>query len=164
MRSTPSVVELSVLALWLGAALLFSAAVAPALFAALPTRTLAGAVVGRLLPVIFYSGMAVGAAVVAIELLSHGRWTWRGREGPGVVMLLSCAIAQLVVAPRIERLRTEIGGVLETLAPDDARRAAFGRLHGASVAWLGLAMLAAAVGIVLAARSLASKPASQLAS
>jgi hypothetical protein len=158
MRSTAPIVELSALTLWLGAALLFSAAVAPALFAVLPTRTLAGAVVGRLLPVIFYSGMAVGAAVVAMELLSHGRWNWRGREAPAAVLFVSCTIAQLVVGPRIERLRTEIGGVLETLAPDDARRAAFGRLHGASVAWLGLGMLAAAVGAFLAARALADRP------
>jgi hypothetical protein len=165
MRSTPVIVELSVLALWLGAALLFSAAVAPALFAVLPTRTLAGAVVGRLLPVIFYSGMLVGAAVVAIELLLHGRWNWRGREAPGAVMLASCGIAQLVVGPRIERLRADIGGVLEMLAADDARRAAFGRLHGASVAWLGLGMIAAVVAIVLSARSLAgSRHVNELAS
>ena len=44
------------LALWLGAAGFFSAAVAPALFAVLPTRTLAGEVVGRVLPVVFYVG------------------------------------------------------------------------------------------------------------
>ena len=65
MRSTSTIVELSLLALWLGAALLFSAAVGPPLFAALPMRTLAGAVVGRILPVIFLSGMAVGIAVVS---------------------------------------------------------------------------------------------------
>jgi hypothetical protein len=154
MRSTSTIVELSLLALWLGAALLFSAAVAPALFAALPTRTLAGAVVGRVLPVIFFSGLAVSIAVVALELYSHGNWSWRGREVPGVIGALSCAIAQLVVSPRIERLRADIGGVIETLAPDDARRAAFGRLHGISVAWLGLAMLAAAAAAVMAGREL----------
>jgi hypothetical protein len=154
MRSTSAIVELTIMALWLGAAVLFSAAVAPALFATLPTRTLAGLVVGRVLPIVFYSGMAVAAAVVAMELVTQGRWSWRGRETSGAVMFASCAIAQLVVAPRIERLRADMGGVLETLAADDARRAAFGRLHGASVAWLGLAMLAAAIGAFLAARAI----------
>lgn len=154
MRSSSAIAELSLLALWLGAAVLFSAAVAPALFAALPTRTLAGAVVGRVLPIIFYSGMAVGIAVIGLELSAHGSWSWRGREVPGAVGVLACAIAQLVVSPRIERLRSDIGGVIETLAPDDARRAAFGRLHGFSVAWLGLAMLALAAAAVMAAREL----------
>jgi len=54
-RSEPEVLQLATLAVWLGAALFFSVAVAPALFAVLPSRTLAGEVVGRLLPGIFYS-------------------------------------------------------------------------------------------------------------
>ncbi|MDE3217575.1 MAG: DUF4149 domain-containing protein, partial [Gemmatimonadota bacterium] len=42
---------------WLGAAVLLAAAVAPAAFAVLPSRSLAGDLVGRVLPVIFWSGM-----------------------------------------------------------------------------------------------------------
>ena len=46
MHRTGSMLSLiAILAFWLGAALLFSAVVAPAVFAVLPTRTLAGAVV-----------------------------------------------------------------------------------------------------------------------
>ena len=55
-----SIFEAVLVALWLGAAGFFSVAVAPALFAVVPTRTMAGEVVGRLLPAIFYSGMVVG--------------------------------------------------------------------------------------------------------
>jgi hypothetical protein len=69
-------------------------------------------------------------------------------------MVVASAVAQLVIGPRIERLRADIGGVLESLAADDPRRAAFGRLHGMSVAWMGLAMLAAAVAAFLIAREL----------
>jgi len=47
------------LAAWLGAAALFAASVAPAAFAVLPSRSLAGDVVGRVLPVVFWSGMLV---------------------------------------------------------------------------------------------------------
>lgn len=43
-----------------------------------------------------------------------------------------------------------IPGSIEHLAADDPRRAAFGRLHAMSVAWLGLPMTAAGVSIVLA--------------
>src|SRR6185436_7077116 len=107
-RSEPEVLQLATLAVWLGAALFFSVAVAPALFAALPSRTLAGEVVGRLLPGIFYSGMLVGALVLVTQFRARGAWDWRGRDSLGAVMVAACAIAQLIVAPRIARLRSEI--------------------------------------------------------
>ena len=71
MRPVPLLAQLALLVLWLGGAVLFAAAVAPALFAVLPTRTLAGAVVGRVLPVIFYSGMLIGVVVVVIRACSR---------------------------------------------------------------------------------------------
>ena len=73
-------------------------------------------------------------------------------------MVAACAVAQFVVAPRIERLRAEIGGPLEALAADDPRRAAFGRLHGISVAWLGVAMIAAVVALIVAGRASSADP------
>jgi hypothetical protein len=151
-RVPASTVQIAVLSLWVGAAAFLALAVAPALFAVLPTRTLAGTVVGRILPPIFYSGMVAGAIVLGLQVMERRGWSWRGREIAGVVIVASCAIAQFLIAPKIARLREEIGGPLEALAATDWRRAAFGRLHGISVAWLGLAMIAAVVGIALAAR------------
>lgn len=156
-RATMPLVELVVLSLWLGASVFVSAAVAPSLFAVLPTRSLAGAVVGRLLPIVFYSGMIAGAVVLAGMFVDQRGWRWRGRESAGAVIILACAVAQFVILPRIERLRAEIGGPMDALPADDLRRAAFGRLHGLSVAWLGLAMLAAVVAMVLSARTIASR-------
>lgn len=153
-RVSPSLIEVAVLSFWLGAAVFFSVAVAPVLFAVLPTRTLAGEVVGRVLPGVFYSGMVVGLVIVVIEVASRAGWSWRGREMLGVLIAGACAIAQLVVGPRIARLRADIAGPIETLAASDARRVMFGRLHGVSVAWLGVAMLAAVIALVLAARTL----------
>ena len=153
-RLEPDVIQFAVLALWLGAATFFSIAVAPALFAVLPSRSLAGEVVGRLLPGIFYSGILVAAVVAVTQFRAQSSWSWRGRETAAAVMIAACGVAQLVVAPRIDRLRAEIGGPLEILPVDDARRVAFGRLHGASVAWLGLAMIAALVILVILARAL----------
>jgi hypothetical protein len=145
--------QFAILALWLGAAAFFSTAVAPALFATLPTRTLAGDVVGRLLPTIFYSGIIIGALVAAVEVGFGRGWYWRGVASASAVIVAACAVAQFIIAPKIERLRAEIGGPIDALPIDDARRLAFGRLHGISVAWLGLAMLAAGVAIVLSARA-----------
>lgn len=140
----------AVLSAWLGASLVFSAVVAPAAFAVLPTRTLAGALVGRVLPVLFLSGIVVGGLVLAGELAwrrgAAPSWMLRGAVGAVVV---ACAIAQLAIGARIARLRETIGGPLEALAPGDPRRLEFGRLHGVSVALLGAALLAAFAAVVL---------------
>jgi hypothetical protein len=61
--------------------------------------------------------------------------------------------AQIVVAPRIEAVRVSAGGPIDALARDDARRVAFGRLHGVSVALLSLAGVAASVTLLLTARA-----------
>jgi hypothetical protein len=155
-RGEPELLQLSTLVVWIGAALFFSAAVAPALFAVLPSRALAGDVVGRLLPPIYYSGIVVGLLVMVTQWRANDGWTWRGREAAAFVTVISCAVAQLFIAPRIQRVRAEIPGPIEVLAADDPRRLAFGRLHGASVAWLGVAMLAALIAAIIAGRALSS--------
>jgi Domain of unknown function (DUF4149) len=144
---------LSVVALsaWLGAAILVAAVVAPAAFAVLPTRSLAGALVGRVLPVLFYSGAAVGVVAATV-----------GRAGPsstarmvaGALVSITCLVAQLLVAPRIERVRTDAGRSIDELAAGDARRTAFGRLHGASVLLLGVAAMAGGAALVLTLRAM----------
>lgn len=144
-------VEIVLLSAWLGAAILFAAAVAPAAFAVLPSRSLAGAIVGRVLPQILYAGIVVGTVVVVIDWGGAGA---RARLVAGLVTIVSCAIAQFAIGTRIERVRQSIPGAIEALAPDDPRRIAFGRLHAMSVGWLGLAMIAALVALVLAARAL----------
>lgn len=149
------VTETIVLAIWIGAALLFALVVAPAAFAVLPTRTLAGALVGRVLPVIFYAGAVAGSVVIVLDIAGRSS-TWT-RTGAAGVTAIACVVAQLVVGTRIERLRASIGGPLDALAADDPRRLAFGRLHAISVGWLGLAMLAAAVALVVAVRTMSTR-------
>lgn len=156
---TPRAVQLSItnigfLAAWMGASLLVAAVVAPAAFAVLPTRTLAGALVGRVLPVLFWSGMTLG---VVIALL--GRHLAAGRFGTGAAVLLAgaCAVAQIGIAPRIEALRVAVGGPVDALGVADPRRMAFGRLHGVSVLLMGVGMVAAFVLIVILARHLSSR-------
>ena len=149
-RAVP-LTETLLLAVWIGAALLFTLVVAPAAFAVLPTRTLAGVLVGRVLPVIFYAGVVIGSLIVLLDIIGRtGAW---GRSAAGAVSALACAVAQLVVGTRIERLRAAISGPLDALAGDDPRRVAFGRLHAISVGWLGIAMVAAIVALTLAVRA-----------
>jgi hypothetical protein len=140
------VVEATVVAAWLGAALLFTLIVAPSAFAVLPSRTLAGALVGRVLPVLFLSGVLLGAAVALSGFIDRDAAGLR-RLVTGLVLAISCAASQFVVGGRIARLREAIGPSLEALAPGDARRVLFGRLHALSVAGLGIGMLAAAAAL-----------------
>lgn len=155
VRAGVPLTETLLLAVWIGAALLFTVVVAPAAFSVLPTRTLAGALVGRVLPVIFYAGVVIGSLIVVLELIGRtGAW---GRSAAGAVSALACALAQLVVGTRIDRLRAAIGGPLDALAVDDPRRIAFGRLHAISVGWLGLAMVAAIIALALAVRAMSPR-------
>jgi hypothetical protein len=128
---------------WGGAAMLTIAIVTPAAFAVLPTRTLAGSLVGRVLPALFVSGILLGATVAALALSAGSR----GAALTAALAAVACAVAQFVINPRIARMREEIGGPVDALPLDDARRVAFGLLHGYSVGGLGVAMLAAAVSL-----------------
>ena len=142
--------QLILAALWLGAAAFFALAVAPSAFAALPSRELAGALVGRVLPMLFWSGAAVGILLAALEAGSQ-RARRRGRLAAAGCVVASCLVAQLVVAPRISDIRSALEVPLASLAPADPRRKAFGRLHAVSVVWLGAAMIGALTVLVLAA-------------
>lgn len=140
---------IALLAAWLGATIIVGAVVAPAAFAVLPTRTLAGALVGRVLPPLFWSGAAVGAIVAVMARRSQRTAAFVAALG----IVAASLAAQLIVAPRIEAVRVSAAGPIDALPRDDARRLAFGRLHGASVALLGLAGVAATVTLLLTARA-----------
>lgn len=147
---TPVMIGIVLLAAWLGAATIVAASVAPAAFAVLPSRTLAGALVGRVLPVLFWSGIAVGvlAAWLGARVAGAGPLTIAA-----AVLVAACGVAQFVIAPRIERVRAAIGGPVDALDPSSPLRQSFGRLHGASVACLGVGGLAALIILVLLVRS-----------
>jgi hypothetical protein len=134
--------ESIVVAAWLGAAILVAASVAPAAFRVLPSRTLAGALVGEVLPVIFIGGIVV--AMLAAVLEARGGDLRMRAMAPFIVMIIACGIAQFIIGPRIEAVRATIGGAVDALDATDPRRVRFGKLHGFSVLWMGVAMLAAA--------------------
>ena len=132
------------LAGWMGAAVLTIAVVTPGAFAVLPSRSMAGTLVGSVLTAVFLTGLVLG---VIVALLSTGRGASPGAAATALLAATACAVAQFGINPRIARLRLDIGGSVERLAPDDPRRVAFGLLHGYSVAGLGVAMLAVAMAL-----------------
>ncbi len=140
--------------IWLGAALLLAAAVAPAAFAVLPTRSLAGDLVGRVLPVVFWSGMVVFAGVMLLGVWTDAASRFKPRVLAAAVGGTACMIAQLIVDVWIGRLRARMPGPVDALAVTDPLRVAFGQLHLLSVVLLGIAMLCAAAILIIAARGL----------
>ena len=147
MTRPAALAQVIFLAAWLGAVVFFGAFVAPAAFASLPTRSLAGAVVGRILPALFVAGMGVGVLLAVTSLVGHKAL---GRAVLGGALVMSCAISHLVVGAGISSLREVIGPSLDALSPDDPRRATFGQLHALSVAGLGVGTLAAVLALWLA--------------
>lgn len=144
---------LVILSLWLGATLFFSLVVARAAFQVLPSRALAGQLVGQTLPVLLLAGVVGGVLALWAELgsaLAAGR-RLRLCCAAGVAILSEAAN---VVGQHVDRLRESAGNAFESLSPADPMRVAFGRWHGAAVLLLGLAMVLAAVAIVSAARAM----------
>jgi hypothetical protein len=176
-RSLSLVIELAALSLWLGAALLFAAVVAPALFAVLPSRTTAGDIVGRVLPALLWAGVVISSVVGLLEAVAQnailtanrtpgsrapdvndvvhfgGARAAGKRAGVGLLVGLAC-LWVLQIGQRIDKLRASIGQPVDALPTTDPRRVDFGRLHGLSVAVLGVAMLAALGLAVSVARRL----------
>ena len=74
------------------------------------------------------------------------------RTASAFVLVAACVVAQMIIAPRIERVRAAIGGPIDALDPTSPLRQSFGRLHGLSVACLGAGGLAALVLLVLLVR------------
>ena len=129
------------IAAWLGAALIAVAVVAPAAFAVLPSGTLAGALVGRVLPPLFVGGIVVAAVTNA---LAGPPRPSGGPSGKASIVAIGVAvasgIAQFVITPKLDAVRATIGGPVDALAAGDPRRVAFGELHGYNVGGLGLAI------------------------
>ena len=154
--------RMMLLAAWFGAALFFSAVVAPAAFGVLrlyewPNASeIAGQIVTRSLSVVNVAGFVI-ALLLAVTIFA--RRDSVGRKGflaEGIslsVIALTTALGHWVIAARMRALRAEMILPIDQLTADDSRRAAFNSLHGNSVIVLSIAMIAALVALVLMARS-----------
>jgi hypothetical protein len=143
------------LGLWLGAALFFSFALAPSVFAVLPTRELAGAVVNRTLAIVNYSGLIIGLILLSSSFISR-QIVDRARLWIEQVLLLtlivSCAVGQFIIGARLRDLRAQIGRPIDEVTVNDPLRVAFNDLHGYSVIILSAAMVSAIIAFFLLAK------------
>ena len=161
MAKLLKVVGLLLLGLWLGAAIFFSASVAPGVFnvlrgAELPdANALAGSIVTRLLGTINRSGFEISLFLVVTGYFSTRGQNKRARFVEVIslaIMAIMTGIGHWVIAARMSALRASMQLPIDQIAWDDPRRVAFASLHRYSVAALTVAMIAALVGFVLMAR------------
>lgn len=154
-------VRLLLIALWLGAAVFFSAAVAPSAFAVLrgasvpQANHLAGTIVTRTLSIINTGGFIISLILLATAFLFREAARRRAFTTEVIslgIVAVTTALGQWGIAARMLALRRAMGRPIDEVPAGDSLRVAFNSLHGLSVMALGVGMLAALVALLLIAR------------
>lgn len=154
-------VRFALLALWLGAAVFFSFAVAPAVFAVLRGLNVpnanhaAGSIVTRTLSVVNLSGFLISLLLI-LSAFTLRRLRSRSAFYAEIISLAAIAIAtgvgHWIINARLLALRLAMGRPIDEVALSDPLRAAFDSLHGYSVVVMSVGLLACLVALVLMAR------------
>ena len=167
MKSIISPLRLLLLGLWLGAALFFSAAVAPALFgvlrgAGLPNANeLAGATVTRLLRIINQGGFEIALFLFVTAFFvnrNQGRLARYAEVISLAIMAIMTGVSNWVISARMLELRRAMQQPIDQVSPLDPRRVAFDSLHRYSATMLAIAMIAGLVAFVVMAGNARRKP------
>jgi hypothetical protein len=148
-------VRLLLVALWLGAAVFFSFAVAPSAFAVLPARELAGRLVTRTLAIVNVGGFLISLFLLASAFLFRRTLTRRAfyAELASLALLATTtAVGHWIINARLLALRVMMVRPIDEIAPGDPLRVAFNNLHVYSVVVLTVGMIAALVALLLIAR------------
>ena len=121
------------LIVWLGGLIFFAFVVAPTAFAVLPSRHLAGTVVGRSLVALHWMGIVSGLIFLASSILYNRlakgtAHVFAARHLLICLMLALTLISQFVIIPRMNTLRASIGEI-DSVPPDNPARMQFDALH-----------------------------------
>lgn len=139
-------IRLLILSIWLGAGVFFIAA-AQVAFTVLADRELAGAVVGRNLSILNYSGLAIAVILLLTSVVGTANvnkiWLWFERF---LLFLIAaaCAVGEFVIGFWLASVRTQIGRPIGEAAIDDPLRIQFNTLHQYST-WVFMAAMVAAL-------------------
>ena len=127
------------LVVWLGGLIFFAFILAPTAFSPglLPTRHLAGSIVGRSLDRLHYVAIASGIVFLIASMFYNRMALGNARPLAArhvliVLMLLLTVISQFAISPKMHAIRGEagvFGGGIDDLPPDNALRMEFDRLH-----------------------------------
>jgi hypothetical protein len=139
------------LALWIGGLVALGAVTAPTLFSVLEAaqgpagRELAGAAFGavfeRFQYVALILGLLVGGSLGVRAAIGPRPRHFKVRLWAVIGLLLIAGATTFVIAPRIDRIRGSVSSPIAALPETDARRVAFGRLHGLSNALMVVTVL-----------------------
>jgi len=148
------------LVVWLGGLIFFAFAVAPAAFAVLPTRHLAGNMVGRTIAILHWMGIVSGLVFLASSLLYSQltRGTPHAFAARNIVIVLMLALtltSQFGIIPRMDTLRASMGEI-DSVPPDNPARMQFDALHVWSTRVEGGVLLLGLVVVYLTASALSS--------
>lgn len=148
------------LVVWVGGVIFLAFVEAPTAFrpGLLPSRHLAGSVVGGSLNILHWIGLISGVVFLASSLAYNqlSRGTPDGfalRHILIVLMLLLTAYSQFGITPRMVALRTSVV-VIDNVPLDDSRRVEFDRLHNWSEKLEGGVLLLGLAVVYLTARQL----------
>jgi hypothetical protein len=150
------------LAAWLGAAIYFSAVVAPAAFGVLRSfllpnaNEIAGTIVTRALGVINTIGFVVSLLLLAGALVlrrNYGRGSLLVQVVLLAVVASATGLGEWVIASRMRGLRATMQGQIDQVALTDPNRVAFAALHSYSVRALGIAIIAGLIAFFLIAHN-----------
>ena len=120
------------LTVWVGGIILFSV-LAPTSFSVLPTRQLAGAIVGSMLSKLHWIGLGAGLVFLFASVASFYSQTgtahvFATRLLVVCVMLALTLVSQFAVSPKMAALRSSMGDI-DSVSPDNPARVQFNALH-----------------------------------
>src|ERR1017187_8404289 len=122
------------LVVWLGGLIFFAFIEAPTAFSPglLPTRHMAGSIVGRSLDLLHYMAIVSGIVFLIASMLYSRMATGDARPLAArhllIVLMLLTVISQFAISPKMHALRAEVG-VIDNVPLDDPLRREFDRLH-----------------------------------
>ena len=150
--------EVASLGIWVGAAFFVGVLLAPGAFALLPTRELAGSVVGMALTRLHWLACACGVIYLAsrFALAKGGAAFWKGAPILVIVMLLLTLASHHIITPRLQGLRAQMAadhGSIDATPKDSPLRQQFGALHGVSSTAALLGLLLGVTALFLTVRN-----------
>ena len=148
------------LVIWIGGLIFFAFVVAPAAFSVLPSRHLAGNVVGRSINGLHWMGIVSGMVFLICSIiysrLSSG--TVEVFNAQHIIILLMLAltlVSQFGIIPRMDTLRASVGEI-DSVPPNNPARMQFDALHVWSTRVEGGVLLLGLVTLYLTANSFAT--------
>src|ERR1700758_2510052 len=146
------------LTVWIGGIIFLSFVEAPTAFGVLPSRHLAGTVVGHSLGILHWMGLFSGVVFLGCSLLLSSLTTGSAkalalRNVLVCGMLLLTAVSQFGVSPKMAALRAQFGDI-DTVPPTDPGRMQFDSLHVWSVRLEVAVLLMGLAALYMTSRSI----------